>query len=484
MRPQRKKVVTPGTVWRVVDMLVVKVDFCCMIATTMLLNRAETVSLFFGDVIILYGALLLTLFIRYGASAFDFERMLLLHAVPFSILFALWVFVFFIAGLYEKHTQFLQKQLPQLLSRAIAVNIIVAVLFFYFIPVFKITPRINLFIYLFVSSVLLFMWRRHRLHMLRNGERQPAVIIGSGEEMERIMREINQNPRYRIKFNFSIDTNASPGIKAEGIVRRIHNEKITLAVVDMHDSRITTLLPHLYDLLFSKVQFIDMYKIYENMFDRIPLSLIRYDWFLEHISLVSPRFTYDFLKRFMDSIVSLLLGIFSLPLYPLVYAAIKLEDGGSLFVIQERIGLGNKIIRTVKFRTMSRDDAGLTELKRGNKTTRVGAFLRRTRIDEIPQLFNVLKGEMSLIGPRPELPALVEIYTREVPHYNIRHLIKPGLSGWAQLYHHTPPKVDANSAETEVKLSYDLYYLKNRSLWLDIKIALKTIKVLVSRSGV
>ncbi len=455
-----------------------------MIPNAMFHNRAETLALFFGDLLILYAALLLTLLIRYGASAFDFKRMLLLHLVPFSILFVLWTLVFFIAGLYEKHTLFLQKQLPQLLSRALMVNVIVAVLFFYFIPAFEITPRINLFIYLFVSSFLLFFWRRYRLERLRSGDQQSAVIIGSGEEMNKIISEINHNPRYRIKFNFSIDVAASASVGSQDVIRRIKDEHISLVVVDMHDSRVASLLPHLYDLLFCGVQFIDMYKLYENMFDRVPLSLIRYHWFLEHISLVSPRHTYDFLKRTMDSIISLALTVLSLPLYPFVYMAVLLDDAGPLFVFQDRVGLGNKTIRTIKFRTMSRDDAGLPEFKQGNKMTRIGAFLRKTRIDELPQLWNVLQGEMSLIGPRPELPALVEVYEREVPHYNIRHLIKPGLSGWAQLYHKTPPKVDANSAQTEVKLSYDLYYLKNRSFWLDIKIALKTIKVLLSRSGV
>ena len=450
----------------------------------MLQNRAEALSLFFGDVLILYLALLLTLFVRYGASAFDFERMLLLHLVPFSILFVLWTLVFFIAGLYEKHTLFLQKQLPQLLSRALTVNVLIAVLFFYFVPTLKITPRVNLFIYLLVSSALLLFWRRYRLQRVRGGEKQRAAIIGSGEEMERIVGEINHNPRYQITFNFLVNTATTPELRAEDIVRRIHGERITLVVLDMHNSRIAPLLPHLYNLLFNRVQFIDMYKIYEDMFDCIPLSLIRYNWFLEHISLSSPRYTYDFLKRLMDSVVSLVLGILSLALYPLVYAAVKLEDGGPLFVFQERVGLNNKVMRTIKFRTMSRDDGGLPELKRGNKTTRIGAFLRRTRVDELPQLLNVFRGEMSLIGPRPELPSLVKVYEQEVPHYNIRHLIKPGLSGWAQLYHKTPPKVDANSAETEVKLSYDLYYLKNHSFGLDIKIALKTIKVLLSRSGV
>ena len=119
-----------------------------------------------------------------------------------------------------------------------------------------------------------------------------------------------------------------------------------------------------------------------------------------------------------------------------------------------------------------------------SEITRVGKFLRKLRIDELPQLLNVLRGDLSLIGPRPELPELVRVYEKEIPYYNIRHLIKPGLSGWAQLYHENHPHYRANVSETKVKLSYDLYYIKNRSFFLDLKIALKTIKVLLSRSGV
>ena len=124
------------------------------------------------------------------------------------------------------------------------------------------------------------------------------------------------------------------------------------------------------------------------------------------------------------------------------------------------------------------------KLKHDPRVTSVGHVIRKHSIDEIPQLLNVLKGDMSLVGPRPEMPSLVKLYEKEISYYNIRHLIKPGLSGWAQLYHRTPPKVHANPDETAVKLSYDLYYLKNRSFWLDLKIAVKTIKVLLSRSGV
>ena len=138
----------------------------------------------------------------------------------------------------------------------------------------------------------------------------------------------------------------------------------------------------------------------------------------------------------------------------------------------------------MKFRTMTTDDGGVYAQDSENKVTRVGNFLRKTRIDELPQLWNVLHGDLSLIGPRPELPPLVKLYEREIPYFNIRHLIKPGLSGWAQLYHDRHPHHAPSIHETRVKLSHDLYYIKNRSLMLDLVIALKTIKELLSRSGV
>lgn len=122
--------------------------------------------------------------------------------------------------------------------------------------------------------------------------------------------------------------------------------------------------------------------------------------------------------------------------------------------------------------------------KGGKKiVTRFGAFLRKSRLDEFPQLWNVIRGDLSLIGPRPEIPSLVKEYEDQIPYYDIRHLIKPGLSGWAQLYHDNHPHHASDVQETKVKLSYDLYYIKNRSVLLDFKIALKTLKKLASRAG-
>ena len=133
---------------------------------------------------------------------------------------------------------------------------------------------------------------------------------------------------------------------------------------------------------------------------------------------------------------------------------------------------------------MTGSDTGDSVLKSEQRITRVGRFLRKSRIDELPQLWNVLRGDLSLIGPRPELPALVKRYEEEVPFYNVRHLITPGLSGWGQINDYDVPRQGLDVEKTRKKLAYDLYYITNRSLFLDLKIALKTLKTLLSRVGV
>ena len=129
------------------------------------------------------------------------------------------------------------------------------------------------------------------------------------------------------------------------------------------------------------------------------------------------------------------------------------------------------------------NDHGDPERQKRNRVTPVGFFLRKTRIDELPQLWNVLTGDLSFVGPRPELPAIATTYERELPHYRLRYLASPGLSGWAQIYHHDAPRGPADVERTKQKLSYDLYYLKHRSFVLDLAIALKTLRALVSFSG-
>jgi len=440
-------------------------------------NRRETVALLAGDILVFAAGLWLTLFFRYAEV--PSRELVYQHTLPFLFLFLIWALVFFVAGLYEKQTVILRHRLPHLLFNTLLVNCVLAVVFFYFLPFFQITPKGSLFLYLVISFLLMLVWRIYGSVFLSPWKRERAILIGQGEELRELLNEVNNNWRYNISFVSSVDAkNLQHMDFKEEIVKRVYAEEIYLIAVDLKSDAVEPLLPHLYNLIFSGVRFIDMHKIYEEIFSRIPLSLVRADWFLENIS-AAPARTYDALKRIMDIVIAGALGIISLAFYPFVLLAMSFEDGRPFFIIQERVGKKGKRIKTLKFRSMRVSSGGGP-----GEITRVGKFLRRTRIDELPQIWNVLRGDLSLIGPRPELPELVKLYEKEIPFYNIRHLIKPGLSGWAQLYHENHPHYRANVSETKVKLSYDLFYIKNRSLFLDFKIAMKTIKVLLSRSGV
>ena len=446
-----------------------------------ILPKKEALILFFGDIFFFFLSLWVALYLRFTDVPTG-ER-LISHFVPFSLLFIIWVLVYFIAGLYEKHTLILKSKLPSIIFNAQFINSIFAVVFFYLIPSFGITPKTILFIYLLVSFLSILSWRLYGINFFSRRERQPALLIGSGEEMKELLAEVNGNDRYDLFFVSSIDVSDVDSISIqEDIITTVYSNSIKIVAIDFSHEKISPLLPHLYNLIFSKVRFIDSHRIYEDIFDRIPLSLVTYSWFLENIS-ISPNFSYDFLKRLMDFVLSLILGIVSLVFYPFVYFAVKLDDGGPIFISQNRVGRDGKIIRLYKFRSMSRNEMDLNK-GLGNKVTRVGNFIRKTRIDELPQLWNVLVGDISLIGPRPELPTGVAIYDKEIPYYNIRHLIAPGLSGWAQIHQENHPHHGAEVNLTREKLTYDIYYIKNRSFLLDIKIALKTIKSLLSREGI
>ncbi len=445
-------------------------------------NNKEPLVLLIGDIVVFLISLWITLVIRYAEA--PSQTTFIEHILPFSILFIIWVAVFYIAGLYEKHTLMLKSNLPKLLINAQITNSIIAVLFFYLIPTFGITPKTNIFLYLVVSLALFIFWRVYIVSRLRPDKREEAILIGSGEEMRELIEEVNNNSRYSLKFISSIDLNELDALDFEDeILNTIYSESISTIVIDLKNEKVEPILPRLYNLIFGGVQFIDKYKIYEDIFDRVPLSLIGYNWFLENISN-SSHITYDILKRAMDISASLIFGVLSLAVYPFVYVAIKLDDGGPIFIHQDRVGRNNTTIKILKFRSMMNDDKGQYGNENTNKITRVGGFLRKTRIDELPQLWNVVSGNLSLIGPRPELPTLVKKYEEGIHYYAIRHLIKPGLSGWAQIYHDAHPHHGTDIKETKVKLSYDLYYLKNRSFLLDIKIAIKTVRTLLSRSGI
>ena len=445
-------------------------------------HKKEVLVLLIGDLLFFFISLWLALLIR--NLEIPSKELFSIHLIPFGLLFAVWILVFYIAGLYEKHTVILKSRLPNILVSTQLTNSALAVIFFYFIPFFGITPKTILFIYLFISSMVVLSWRMYGYFVIGRGRPNNAVLIGSGEEMRELFEEVNNNPIYNIKFISSVDLSRADekGFWDE-IVSHIYSEDVSIIAIDLANKNVEPVLPHLYNLIFSKISFIDMHKIYEDIFDRVPISLLEYNWFLENIS-TAPRGGYDALKRLMDILISILLLVIPILAYPFVFLAIKFEDGGQIFTHQDRIGQNNRIIHILKFRTMLFNDNGDWQ-SRGlvNRVTKVGNFLRKTRLDEFPQLWNVLIGDISLIGPRPEFPEAAKHYTGEIPYYNVRHLIKPGLSGWAQIYQDEHPHHSVDTFETANKLSYDLYYIKNRSFLLDIKIALRTLKILASIAG-
>jgi len=196
--------------------------------------------------------------------------------------------------------------------------------------------------------------------------------------------------------------------------------------------------------------------------------------------IIAALIAYSIFKRVIDIIASIFIGIFLIIIFPFVAFSIKIEDTGKVFVVQERVGQGGKLFKLRKFRSMKVDDEGKWVQEDDTRHTKVGKFIRKTRIDELPQVWNLFIGDISLIGPRPDIKKLWYDLSAEIPYYQIRNIVKPGLSGWAQITQNLPPQ---NMEDTKIRLSYDLYYIKHRSILLDLKIALRTIKTLISRSG-
>ncbi len=445
--------------------------------------KREYLTLLLGDVVTFGIALWMTLALR--NLEVPSAELFLTHITPFSILFAAWVLIFFMAGLYARYTRPRRARLPQVIFYTQTINVILAALFFFFIPYFGIAPKTVLAIYLVVSSVLIFSWRVFMVPFVRPKERAHAVLIGSGAEMFLLKEEINQDERYPFLFERVLDTDRAQEHEViQQLCRIIEEEHTSILVADLSHPIMRAALPFIYTAAFGKKKFafLDIATLFEDVFERTPLSYVRYSSVLEN--LTSPP-GYDFVKRGIDIMIACVGGFLSMIFYPFAALAIKMDDGGSVFVVQERIGQYQKPIRIVKFRSMSGNDGG--NYGEHGKTklvvTRVGRWLRLLRIDELPQLWNLLRGDLSFVGPRPELPALVAHYSARIPFYDARHLVKPGLTGWAQLNHHAHPHHGADVEETKNKLSYDLYYLKNRSFLLDVYIMFQTARVVLFERG-
>ena len=441
--------------------------------------KQKRLVLLAGDIITLWVGLLITLLIRYGMGGL-FDRILALHIAPFSIIFAVWVLIFYIMGLYEIRRI---NEIPaaiKLLIYGMAIGGGIAISFFYFIRYFIITPRINLIFDIFITTTLLIGWRLFFIARAGTISKTRVLLVGSSPDIEELDQAIKKYPQ----LSYSVVARAN---NLGEILDLLKQERIDIVVAPKEIESQEKFVQAIYETLHRGIRFIDAAAFYENILGKIPVSFISKTWFLENIAETEKR-TFELIKRGLDIFFSLFLGILSLPFLPLIALFIKTSSAGPVFLKQKRVGRMGSIYTHYKYRTMvALGPDGHAEPNGAEWTrcediriTRVGRFLRKTRIDELPQLWNILKGELSFIGPRPERPEFVEELRKEIPFYDMRHIIRPGLSGWAQI---NPPFYYGTHKEAVLKMQYDLYYIKNRDFGLDLDIALKTLMVILTASG-
>lgn len=404
-------------------------------------GRRASFLLFAGDVAAFVVSLYITLWLRYWEipSATTLSP----YMIPFTFLFAFWVLVFYSAGLYSKRLLLFPSRVLDALLKVQMINIVFAALFFFFIPVFGIAPKTILVFHLVVSLAIIIFWRitlYPRISVPRARER--LTLFAKGTEAEELCTEVNGNPRYGVE----------------------------LVMQSSDDNSVT-----------SSDSVVSFEEMYEEVFDRIPLSQLGTTWFRENITSAD-TLLYAVGKRCIDLIGGLLMGLVTLVIAPVIFVCNYLEGSGPLFIKQERFGRYGVRIIVYKFRSMQKNIAAsgqwTHEHHDENKVTRVGAFLRRTSFDEFPQFINIIRGEISLVGPRNDILGLGERLAQALPYYDARYAVVPGITGWAQInQQYEPGNVSPQSVEeTKVRLAYDFYYLKHRSFWLDIVIAIKTLK--------
>lgn len=406
---------------------------------------------------------------------------------PFLIIIFFSIVIFYMYGLYDKMTVKIYKELDTRIFNSQLISAIIGSIIFYTTPFFYIAPKTILIIYIIISSLSIFIWRRYARVFIKSNQKMKILLVAEGKELYELEEELKNNKIIDTRRVESIDMEKEAGLALYTKIKNIVEEKnFNLIAINMHHNHIKNNIELFYELLLDKKDVINFADLYEEVFAKIPLKNIDAGWFFSNLYDKKNKI-YDISKRIFDVILSLLAFIVSLIFYPFVFLIIKIQDGGSIFYISNRVGKDGKEFKLYKFRSMTDvKDIDVVSKSEATRVTRFGNFLRKTRIDELPQLINVIKGDLSLIGPRPEFPQLVKEYSNQIAFYGIRHTIVPGLSGYAQIYQEQKevPKFGLATDATKEKLSYDIYYLKHRSFMLDLSLIIKTMKTLIGRTGI
>ncbi|MCF6202804.1 MAG: TIGR03013 family PEP-CTERM/XrtA system glycosyltransferase [Methylococcaceae bacterium] len=397
-------------------------------------------------------------------------------------------------GLYRRNLGLTEYELLSRTSVAFSVSILVLVTVYYISPDFIIARSI--LVYALIISLIGMLICRYMFNKLAGKSllQKKILLIGSGNNANKIL---NNKSGY-IHKGFDIigcfsTTQEKTIVPIHAILNAddanktifdiVHQHKINEIVVALDDRRSSMPVNELLDCKISGIKIIDLLSFYEREKACLDLENLKPSWMVFSDGFAQSGLR-TILKRLVDISASFFLLVLALPVMLFTVLAIYLESGFRAPIIyrQTRVGENNKNFDVLKFRSMKTDaEAQGIQFAKVNDTriTKVGTFIRKARIDELPQIFNVFKGDMSFVGPRPERPIFVEEFEKNIPYYRERHRIKPGITGWAQLCY----PYGENEYDAIQKLQYDLYYVKNYSLFLDLTIIIHTVEVVLWGKG-
>lgn len=394
------------------------------------------------------------------------------HIISFTILFFSWLLIFFIFGLYN-----LFKLKPILVNVerytiAIITCFAIGILLFYFVPIFGIAPKTNLILELILFGIFSLYFRKLIYGILSKNIIRPLIIVGNNKYLDKLYEIIKSNPQ--IGLNIISYTSLE-----KGVIEQNMNIKNLLFIFENIPNISEENMTILYK---NNSEIIDTAKAYEKYLQMIPVDYIDQKWILNNI-YAKKDITYGIARKIIDIIVALTLIIVLSPFLLLAIVCRLIEDGRPIFIKQKRVGQNGKIFSLYKIRSMvamfpsglaETDDKPKWAIRDDPRITKVGKILRKTHIDEITQMINILKGDMTLVGPRPEHPQFVSQLENTIPYYKLRHMIKPGFTGWAQIRY----RYARTENDSKEKFEYDMYYIKNQNIFLDVGILLKTIQII------
>ena len=356
-------------------------------------------------------------------------------------------------------------------------------------------PRVGVGAFLFFASLLTLGWRMIFIRIYkRTGQLRRILVIGAGKAGLALAEVYNSlAPRSFNIIGFVDDDVQKVGEifhdfpvlgTSEQLLELIDDNRISDIIVAINGEIRGKTFQTILDAQERGMDVTRMPILYEEMTSRVPIHHLESDWIIRSfVDGLNVNGFYELFKRIMDILGGLIGLLILLLILPFLALVIFIDSGAPIFYTQPRYGRGRSIFTIYKFRTMRKKSGPMmdmnTTVENDPRITRVGKFLRKTRIDEFPQFWNILRGEMSLVGPRAEVPKLVDEYQKQIPFYRARLLVKPGLAGWAQINYGYASTIE----ETSIKLEYDLYYIKHRTLSMDFQIILRTIGTVIRRTG-